>query len=273
MSQPPLSVSIKQLEQDLGVGLFERDRSGVRLTPAGKAILEEARQLDLSALRLRERAISAKRGLTGLLRIGFVGSATYTLMPRILPRFRARYPEVTLELRESTTSAILTEVDAGSLDMGLVRYPVLEKTQLLLLPVEWDDLVLALEKNHPLCRRGVIHLRDLASEPFIMYSSTTAHNLRAQVVLACQAAGFVPSVVQEATQIQTIVSLVNSGLGLALVPSISRHYSTRNVVFKTVADPGGLLKVAIAVAISRTRSSPTAQEFMRFLEGASEQSR
>jgi len=157
--------------------------------------------------------------------------------------------------------------------MGLIRYPVLEKTQLLLLPVEWDELVLALQKNHPLCRRSAIHLRDLASEPFIMYSSTAAHSLRAQVVLACQAAGFVPSVAQEATQIQTIISLVDSGLGLALVPSISRHYSTRKVVFKRVADRGGLLKVAIATAISRTRASPAAQEFRRFLENTTEHSR
>jgi DNA-binding transcriptional LysR family regulator len=266
MSQPPLSVSIKQLEEDLGVKLFTRNRSGVRLTPEGEAMLEDARRLDLCAHQLRQRAASAKSGLSGILRIGFVGSATYALMPRVLSAFRMRYPDVTLVLRESTTSEILAEVDSGSLDMGLVRYPVLEPTGLLLIPVEWDQLVLALEKNHPLCRRGKIYLRDLAAEPFIMYSSTIAQNLRAQVVLACQAAGFVPLVVQEAVQVQTIVSLVASGLGIALVPSISQHYSSRNVVFKPVADPGGLLKVAIAMAVDRTRASPTAQEFRRFLE-------
>jgi DNA-binding transcriptional LysR family regulator len=266
MSQPPLSVSIKQLEEDLGVKLFTRNRSGVRLTPEGEAMLEDARRLDLCAHQLRQRAASAKSGLSGILRIGFVGSATYALMPRVLSAFRMRYPDVTLVLRESTTSEILAEVDSGSLDMGLVRYPVLEPTGLLLIPVEWDQLVLALEKNHPLCRRGKIYLRDLAAEPFIMYSSTIAQNLRAQVVLACQAAGFVPLVVQEAVQVQTIVSLVASGLGIALVPSISQHYSSRNVVFKPVADPGGLLKVAIAMAVGRTRASPTAQEFRRFLE-------
>jgi DNA-binding transcriptional LysR family regulator len=271
MSQPPLSVSIKQLEQDLGVQLFERDRSGVSLTPAGRAILDEARQLDQSARHLRERAASARLGLSGLLRVGFVGSATYALMPRMLPVFRSSYPDVTLELRESTTSGILAEVDAGSLDLGLLRYPVLEKTGLLLIPVEWDRMVLVLEKSHPLCRRDTIHLRDLAEEPFIMYSSTVAHNLRAQVVLACQAAGFMPQVVQEAVQIQTIVSLVASGLGIALVPSISRHYSPPNVVFKTVTDRGGLLKVAIAIAIGRNRASPAAQEFRRFLEKRMEQ--
>jgi DNA-binding transcriptional LysR family regulator len=267
MSQPPLSVSIKQLEQDLGVALFERSRSGVQLTSAGQLILDDAMQLDLLARRLREKAKSAMLGLTGRLRIGFVGSATYNLMPRILPAFRRQYPQVTLELVESTTSAILTNLENGSLDIGLIRYPVLESTQLFLRPVQWDELVLAVHNSHPLLSLKNVHLHDLESEPFIMYSSAAANSLRTLIVFACQSVGFVPIIAQEAIQIQTVISLVESGFGIALVPSISQYFRSRTVTFIRIAGENEMLKVAIAIAIDKKFASPTAQEFRRFLEG------
>ena len=100
MAQPPLSVSIKRLEEDLGTPLFLRERRGVRLTPAGAAMLAHARQAVFHAGEARKSATEAAVGVGGLLRIGFIGSATYTLFPRVLPAFRERYPRVVLELRD-----------------------------------------------------------------------------------------------------------------------------------------------------------------------------
>lgn len=255
MAQPPLSIAIKRMEDELGGALFLRERRGVRLTALGEAILEDARQISFHNEQLRKAAASASTGLAGTLRIGFVGSATYNLFPRVLPVFRERYPLIELELRERTTTQILREIESDQLDLGLVRYPVFEPTHATVTPVEPDVLVVALPRANPLARRTRLKLRDLAGESFIMYSSVAALNLRGQVMLACQTAGFTPRVVQEAIQVQTIVSLVESGMGVALVPSICQRSASDDVVFRPLIAPPEHLAIAIA-AVTRPETEP-----------------
>ncbi|WP_397437774.1 LysR family transcriptional regulator [Polaromonas sp. UC242_47] len=265
MAQPPLSVSIKRLEEDLDCPLFFRERRGLRLTPAGEAILSHARQISFHSGELRKSAANASGGLAGVLRIGFVGSTTYTLFPRALPQFRKRYPRVSLDLRERTTTQILREIESGELDLGFVRYPVSEATRANLLPVEHDQLVAVLPVNSPLARKKRLKLIDLAQEPFIMYSSVSALNLRGQVISACQAEGFTPTVAQEAVQVQTIISLVESGMGVALVPSVSQAQASTGVVFRPLLGATKQLDVAIAVATHPDTEPPAATRFRNLL--------
>ena len=128
MAQPPLSVSIKRLEDDLGSPLVLRERRGLRLTATGEVILAHAKLIAFHSDQLRKSATDVTGGIGGKLRIAFVGSATYTLFPRALPQFRERYPLVELELRERSTTQILREIEQGELDLGFVRYPVIEAT-------------------------------------------------------------------------------------------------------------------------------------------------
>lgn len=121
MAQPPLSASIRRLEERLGVQLFERTRRGTRLTPVGHAALEEARRTLFHAEQFGRVAKAAAHGEAGQLRVGFVGSATYALMPRVIPEFNARFPSVQLELRESTTTRILHLVENHEMEVGLVQ--------------------------------------------------------------------------------------------------------------------------------------------------------
>lgn len=265
MAQPPLSVSIKRLEEDLGTPLFARLRRGLRLTPAGEAVLVHARQIGFHTDELRKVAVDASEGVGGTLRIGFVGSATYTLFPRTLPAFRTRYPRVTLDLRERQTSQILLEVAQGELDLGLVRYPLAEASTLDLQPIEHDMLVAVLPCGSPLALRKHLRLKDLAQEAFVMYSSTSARNLRAQVVSACQAAGFIPQVVQEAVQVQTIVSLVESGMGVALVPSASQAQASTGIVFRSLKSGSRGLRVALAAATNPGSEPAAARRFRELL--------
>lgn len=258
MAQPPLSVAIKRMEEDLGGPLFIRERRGVRLTALGEAILRDARQIAFHVDQLRQAATSASTGVAGTLSVGFVGSATYSLLPRALPMFRERYPLISLELRERTTTQILREIEAGQLDLGLVRFPIFEPTNLALVPVEPDTLIVALSVHHPLARRRHLKLRELADEPFLMYSAAAAQNLRGQVMLACQMEGFTPKVVQEAVQIQTIVSLVECAMGVALVPSVCSRHNIPGVVFKTLASPAENLDIALAVVTRPETESLTA---------------
>jgi len=263
MAQPPLSVSIRRLEAELGAALVVRERRGIRLTAAGEAVLVHARQIVFHADEVKRAAAGAGGGTLGRIRIAFVGSAAYSLFPRVLPVFRERFPQVELELREGTTTQMLQQVERGDLDLALVRYPVIEATSAILRPVENDVLVAALPCASPLARQRTLRLRDLAAQPFVAYSALAAMNLRSQVVAACQDAGFTPRIVQEAVQVQTVLSLVGSGVGVALVPSVSRMQAPAGVEFRKLSDGGKRLATALAVA-THPRNEPAAA--LRFRE-------
>jgi DNA-binding transcriptional LysR family regulator len=269
MAQPPLSVSIRRLEEELDARLVVRERRGLRLTPAGEAVLAHARQITFHAEQVKRAASSASTGTSGRLRIAFVGSAAYSLFPRVLPVFRERFPQVELELREGTTTQMLRQVERGDVDLALVRYPVVEATTALLRPVEPDVLVAALPATSPLARKRSLRLRDLADEPFVVYSATAAMNLRVQIAGACSAAGFTPRIAQEAVQVQTVLSLVGSGVGVALVPSLSRMQAPAGVEFHKITDGGERLDTALAAA-THPHNEPAAA--VRFREVLGERS-
>jgi len=178
-------------------------------------------------------------------------------LTRVLPVFRERFPQVEPELREGTTPQMLRQVERGDLDLALVRYPVIEATSAMLRPVGSDVLVAALPGTSPLARKRTLRMRDLSAQPFVAYSAAAAMNLRSQVVAACQDAGFTPRIVQEAVQVQTVLSLVGSGVGVALVPSLSRMQAPAGVEFRKLSDGGKRLETALAVA-THPRNEPAA---------------
>ena len=261
MAQPPLSVAMRKLEEELGTQLFERQARGVALTAAGSEVLRLARQCLGTAQALKAAAQSAAGGESGLLRVGFVGSATYSLMPRLLPAFRARYPRVDLVLRESTNLELLALVEAGDLDIGLVRYPTHAASELRFQLVENDVFCAVMSADHSLARRKRVTLAALAREPLIDYGSTKVPGLHAMVMLAFEQAGLHPRVVQEATQVQTVISLVQSGMGIALVPSVSALLAPRNVVFKPIADLPAAVAIGIAMTARMDRRQPAVDRF------------
>jgi DNA-binding transcriptional LysR family regulator len=273
IAQPPLTASIRKLEADLGVQLFDRNRRGTELTDAGAAALQHARLALFHAEQFRKVAKAAGIGEAGTLKVGFVGSATYALMPKVMPLFRERYPAIELHLAESTTKRILGQVESGDLDVGLLRFPVSQVTTVRIAPVERDVFVAALPATHRLAKKRVINLSDLAEDPFVFYSAQDVPGLHMVAVLACQQAGFVPKVQQAAVQVQTVVSLVESGLGVALVPSVAMRHSTRSVVFKTLRGAGSDLEIGIALAWQPAIETSVAKRFRETLEEVAGESR
>lgn len=261
MSQPPLSVAIRKLEDELGVELFDRGRRGVRLTPAGEATVKTARRCLADADEVRAAARRTGAGESGRLRIGFVGSATYSVLPRLLPTYSRRYPGVELVLTESTNLEILGQVESDLLEVGLVRYPTANPTDLQLELVEADVLHAVLPSAHPLARRRSVTLEALAAEPLIDYVASKVPGLHAVVLLAFQAAGLRPHVAQQATQVQTVISLVESGLGVALVPSVSARLASKGVVFRPISDLTTAAGIGIAIASRRDMSASAAMRF------------
>ena len=261
MAQPPLSTSLKKLEAELGERLFERTTRQMRLTSAGGLLLAHARRV-LSEYDQALHALEAARsGDKGWVSIGFVGTATCAILPRLIPQFKQAYPGVHLSLRESTSNEILKELEQGLLDLGIVRAPLFQAASVTLEQIEADDLILALPERHHLASLPEISLHDLRDEAFVAYSPSRVPSLHGLLVLNCQKAGFMPRIAQEAVQVQTIVSLVGSGLGIALVPSIATQGGPPGVAFRPVVDLGPSGSTSLALAHSPERITPAARLF------------
>jgi DNA-binding transcriptional LysR family regulator len=243
ISQPPLTRQIRALETTLGTPLFERSRQGVTLTPAGTALLPEARRLLRDAAALREGAMQAAHGRIGRLNLGFISTAAYNVLPGLLPAFHRTHPGVKLQLREATTDVQLTALREGDLDVGIVLPPVMAPTQRNE-PIFREPLVAPL----PAARRWPQRLRlaALADEPFVLFPREVGIGMYDLIVAYCRMAGFRPRVEQEAIQMQTIVSLVAAGMGVALVPASLTLMRRTGVVYRTLTEHSPLVEIGLA---------------------------
>lgn len=249
----------------MGTRLLERGPRNTTLTEAGQLALVEARSALAHIDEFGRVAEAVAKGESGLLRIAFVGGASYRVLPRHLPEFRRRYPAVKLELLESTSLEIVESVRNGLVDCGIVRHPLSDAAGLTTRLLEYDPLVAALPRGHALARKSRIRLSDLAGEPFIQFSKWRAPSLNAIIGLACRRAGFDPEVTQEALQIQTVVSLVESGLGVALVPKSCQAGSGQAVEFRPISDQQELLKVGLALVFSGSQKNRLVHNFVAVL--------
>ncbi|MEQ1880346.1 MAG: LysR family transcriptional regulator [Burkholderiales bacterium] len=246
MSQPPLSMQIRALEEELGITLFNREQRQISLTQAGKVLLRETREvlarLDQAVLTTRR----ASRGEIGELAIGFISVADYNVLPLVLREYRRRFPMVNLTLRESTSDAQIADLLAGRIDVGFVLPPVAEPL-LQSIAILREPLVAALPEKHPLALRpGKLDLRLLKDAPYILFPRQMAPGLHDEVVGVCRAAGFSPRVVQEAVQMQTIVSLVSAELGVALIPASLTNLRRTGVTYKVLRERSPLIEIHLA---------------------------
>ena len=237
ISQPPLSRAIRALEDRLGVALLARNQRRVELTPEGSRFLEEARrvvgQLERAVLELRAFAA----GEEGRLRIGFVSLADYGVLPGLLKRFKTARPGVRLALREMLSPEQATALAAGELDFGLLLPPVANEAALDHIVVQRERFVAALPSRHRLARgQGKLAVAELTGEPFVMVPREIAPGLYDIVRGLASRAGIPLNVAQEAIQMQTVVSLVSSGLGVAIVPASVANLGRRGVVYRELSD-------------------------------------
>ncbi|CAB3391452.1 LysR family transcriptional regulator [Kyrpidia spormannii] len=259
MTQPPLSQQIQRLENEIGVRLLSRTSRRVRLTPAGHAFLDAARkvlgELDEAILEARR----AERGETGRLRVGFVGSATYGMLPLLVRTFREQYPGVKLYLQEMSTPQQEKALDREELDVGVVR-PPLGDPSLYTAQIEEDSAMLAIPEEHALANRSSVHIDDLRGEPLVMLARKTWAGLFDSVVDLCLQRGFKPNIVQDATEFQTVIGLVAAGLGVAVVPGGAAAVPRRSVVFRPVTGPAP--RFAMALAWRADDDSPLVHRFV-----------
>ena len=234
IAQPPLSQQIQQLERALGALLFERTRRQVRLTEAGALLLEHARRILGDVARAGGAVQRAARGELGTLTVAFAASVMFLELPGVIRAFRARYPDVTLSLREMPTAWQLAALDSGEIDLGFLRETP-ATPRLTIEPVMREPLRLAIPRAHPLAARQRVPLALLAEEPFVLFPAELAPGLHAQVLALCRAAGFEPRVVQESRELYTTVSLVEAGLGVTIVPASLEKMGWTGVVYRPLA--------------------------------------
>jgi len=261
IEQPPLSQSIQRLEKSVGVQLFDRTNRSVELTGAGKAFLREV----LQALSHIEAGVLTAQhvmdGMVGQLKVACNTPAGYDLVPRILRTFRGKKPNVELSLIEMDTSEQVDAIMDGRVDIGFLRCRTFENDHIHTECLMQERIVAVLPRDHHLAKSKTLCLHDLRNEPFVMpphrlgpiFSGPSFHS---HILGACQEAGFTPKISQDANLLQTVISLVAAGIGVALVPNSLRKMRRTDLVYKDLGDRSDLMYVNLGMAWSKHNQSP-----------------
>lgn len=236
LAQPAVSQQVRRLERELGADLFLRSTRRVSLTEAGERLLPRARTILAEMARAQDDVRLLGAGLMGSVAVGFVGTATYDLLPRVARAVRERLPGITLELfGEQLTPALIEGLTTARLDIAVLRDPAPDPA-LDFRPLRAEPLVAALPADHPLSRADAIALADLRTDTFVTHPSGRRSVMHEAVMQACRIAGFQPREVIEVRETATLVTFVAAGIGVALVPEPVRSLSLDGVVYRPLAD-------------------------------------
>lgn len=234
MTQPPLSRQIQLLEHALGVALLERTSRHVRLTQAGIVFLPEARRLLRGAEDAVLAARRAGRGALGQIAIGFTPSSSYDFLPRLISALQAEYPDIELILEEMITRDQITALTSNRLDLAFVR-PPFGATDVTFQPVRSERIVAALPAHHPLASHEALTPMDLDGQDLIMYSVLGGGYFHDLVQRLLVSANIQPRLIHHLTQIHALLSLVRSGVGMALIPESASRLDIGNVICRPLA--------------------------------------
>ncbi len=236
MAQPPLSQQIKRLEQLIGHRLFDRTTRGVQLTLAGQLLAERARSTiekvhdDLAQVR------RLGRGEEGTLTVGFSGSVMFTNLPAAIESYRRRYPKVELRLRELVTSAQISGLLDGTLDLAFLRDG--DPTEgIRMSTLLKERYVAVLPESHALARKRALRMSGLRDQPFIFFARRMGPLAFDRTMACCERNGFRPNIVQDAPQWPTLVRLVAAGLGVSLAPCCVANVTIPGAVYREVHQP------------------------------------
>lgn len=261
LTQPPLSRQIQVLEQQLGVKLLERSSRNVRLTPAGRGFLKDARTI----VRLAESAsLSVRRiskGEQGSLVIGFTASTGYRFLPELIVACREKLPGLEWVLKEMVTMEQVEALASGRLDVALLR-PNAATADFETRCVVREPLVVALPVNHPRASGRLPRLMDFDHKPFLTYSPVEARYFHDMVAGTFSRAGVHPHFTQYVTQIHSILALVRAGLGAALIPEAATNLRFDGVVFRPLQKLQPPRPVELYMAWKQDNDNPVLAQFL-----------
>lgn len=264
ISQAQLSKRIRDLEVELGSVLLDRTTRNVELTPAGAEALAESREIVHHVNELEKNVRSVAAGETGSLSLGVVGSATLTILPRLMRILHRDLPGINVGVvAELLTPAQEELLEDHRIDIGLLRLPV-RSPRLVWRTVDHDPLVLVVPESHRLAGgTSLVDVRQIRDEPFIAYPADSGSVVRDAVLNQCRVAGFVPNVTIEVSETSTILGLVSSGLGVSLVPQSARGMAPAGTVIRELVDPK---EIEIALTWREDNMSPILRRFLNAVE-------
>ena len=270
MTQPPLTQAIAQLEAALGLRLFDRSKRSVQLTAAGGALLPEARDLLARAAALPAFARASADGEAGRLRLAFVSTVGFDLLPRWVLAFREQYPKVQLELIEATGDVQLQALERAEIDAGFMLHsPGFAPPGLVCQRIARDPLVVAVPEQSELAGKTTLALKDLLGQPLVIFPRRILPSLYDAIFAMYHASGHLPRVAQEAIQMQTIVNLVSAGLGVAWVPDSVRQFQRPGVVYRELKAGKGQAVPGCETSLvwAAGAASPALLRFLAFAPG------
>lgn len=227
ISQPPLSRMIQQIEKELGVLLFERSKRNVTLTSAGLELLHDAKQMVLQMQTVKKRLAILGKGRTGTLKIGYVGAVMHTELPALLANFIKNFPEINLQFEEQPNTGLLHGLNNNTLDAAFVRTWLHSEnlTERIILKESFAAVVPA---RHPLASKKRIAVGDLKNENFITFTRECGPTIFDNFLMLCSKAGFTPHILHHASQLNSVLRLVESGFGVSILPmNIYKGYNLK----------------------------------------------
>ncbi|MGE0814012.1 MAG: LysR substrate-binding domain-containing protein [Vicinamibacterales bacterium] len=250
VSQPTLSVQVRQLEALVGARLFDRHTRQVALTDAGRTLDDAARRILRDVETAMEATRQAHAGRVGVLRLGFGPTLMLSTLAHVVRTFRQRHPGVRLDLHELPTGDQLAALLRGDLDVGFVRGADADPRLAVELFAR-EPLLIALPRGHDAAGAARVPLSALAGDPWVLFPRAIAPLLHEQVVRLCREAGFTPNVVQESREVYTTVGLVGAGVGVTIVPETVQRMSWQGVVYKPIP------RATVRLAMVRQSGAPT----------------
>ncbi|KAA5841141.1 LysR family transcriptional regulator [Pseudomonas chlororaphis] len=265
MSQPPLTEQIQVLEQALKVKLFDRSRRGAKLTPVGQAILPAVRKFAEQLERLELAVHEAVAGQSGVLTIGAITTAMLDVLPALIEKLKAQYPQLTVSVREIDSVEAIPALEAGDIDLAFARVEGELGSSVRSIALTEDRLAVALPSDHPLAARSRISLASLAGEPLVLSSRKVSPMYFDNLIATCRASGFSPRVLHEVRSVASQIAFVSCGQGIALVPASLKKVAPSNVVLRPLSQR--LNVVTTALAWNPTRTNPLVEELVAQFQG------
>jgi len=261
MTQPPVSMAVKKLEEALGVQLLERSTRSVELTPAGVALQDRGADLMQQMARTAQHVQRVGEGLVGTLSVGFVGVALTQGLPALIARFHEVVPEVSLALDELPSHALVQRLLTGQTELAFLRGEPPD-------PLDYkvfcqEPYWLAIPANDPLAAHKHVTLGDLSHTPILFFPRAFQPAIYDEWILAFHRAGITPHFVQEIHSLGAELALVAAGVGTALVTESVTHQTRAGVTYRPLV--GDVPTVEVNVAWHPDRFSETAAQFVALL--------
>lgn len=264
ISQPGLSKQIQQLESHLGVKLLERNRRNVRLTKSGEYLKKQVEHLNGFLTTTFTHLKNLEKGVEGELKIGFVGSAMQKVIPELVKKCNQKFPELHFVLDEMSNQTQIEALENYQIDLGFVRLNTVPSS-IQLKPIFQEHFTLVLPKGHPINENKYENILQFKEEPFILFSSDYSSTYYNNIMSIFTDAGFEPKVSHKSIHANTIFRLVESGLGIAIVPHSLTYGATKAIDIQTIELKGIRQNAILSIAWRKERYAPALEKVLDFL--------